>query len=131
VCSPAFLKQHGFSKPSDLADLPLLHLEPTSPERWLSWHGWFAKHALAAPPAHRGITFNNYGFVAHAAIMGQGVALGWTPLIDELVASGQLVKPFGDHVATEAGYLLLTPRPQAGTICAFRDWLLAECGMTA
>jgi putative choline sulfate-utilization transcription factor len=131
VCSAAFLKRHAVSTPSDLAELPLLHLEPTNPERWLSWHGWFAGHGLPAPPAHRGITFNSYGFVAHAAIMGQGVALGWTPLVDELVASGQLVKPFSDCIATDAGYVLLMPRTQAGAVCAFRDWLLAECGVTA
>jgi putative choline sulfate-utilization transcription factor len=132
VCSPAFLARHGnLSKPSDLAELPLLHLEPTHPERWLSWHGWFSAHGLAAPPAHRGITFNSYGFVAHAAIMGQGVALGWAPLVDELVASGQLVELFDAPVTTEGGYLLSAPRGHAPAVAAFRDWLLAECGVAA
>jgi putative choline sulfate-utilization transcription factor len=131
VCSPAFLARHGKpGHPSDLANLPLLHLEPTNPERWLSWHGWFAAHGLAAPPAHRGITFNSYGFVAHAAIMGQGVALGWAPLVDELVASGQLIELFDTPVTTDAGYLLNAPRAQTTAVCAFRDWLLVECGVT-
>jgi putative choline sulfate-utilization transcription factor len=132
VCSPAFLARHGkLNHPSDLTHLPLLHLEPTNPERWLSWHGWFAAHGLAAPPAHRGITFNSYGFVAHAAIMGQGVALGWAPLVDELVASGQLVELFDTPVTTHGGYLLSAPRAQSTAVGAFRDWLLAECGVTA
>jgi putative choline sulfate-utilization transcription factor len=131
VCSPAFLARHGKpGHPSDLINLPLLHLEPTNPERWLSWHGWFAAHGLAAPPAHRGITFNSYGFVAHAAIMGQGVALGWAPLVDELVASGQLIELFDTPVTTDAGYLLNAPRAQTTAVCAFRDWLLVECGVT-
>src|SRR5471032_40946 len=131
VCSPAFLARHGKpGHPSDLANLPLLHLEPTNPERWLSWHGWFAAHGLAAPPAHRGITFNSYGFVAHAAIMGQGVALGWAPLVDELVASGQLIELFDTPVTTDAGYVLNAPRAQTTAVCAFRDWLLVECGVT-
>ncbi|KQR76363.1 LysR family transcriptional regulator [Burkholderia sp. Leaf177] len=132
VCSPAFLARHG--KPvtaADLSELPLLHLEPTNPERWLSWHGWFAAHGLAAPPAHRGITFTSYGFVAHAAIMGQGVALGWAPLVDELVASGQLIRLFDTPVITDGGYLLSAPRAQTTTVCAFRDWLLAECGVAS
>ena len=132
VCSPAFLARHGKpGHPSDLIKLPLLHLEPTNPERWLSWHGWFAAHGLAAPPAHRGITFNSYGFVAHAAIMGQGIALGWAPLVDELVASGQLVELFDTPVTTDAGYLLNAPRAHSTTVSAFRDWLLFECGVMA
>jgi putative choline sulfate-utilization transcription factor len=132
VCSPAFFARHGKpGHPSDLINLPLLHLEPTNPERWLSWHGWFAAHGLAAPPAHRGITFNSYGFVAHAAIMGQGVALGWAPLVDELVASGQLIELFDTPVTTDAGYLLNAPRAQTTAVCAFRDWLLFECGVAA
>ena len=133
VCSPAFLSRHGgrLQTPSDLVELPLLHLEPTNPERWLSWHGWFAAHGLAAPPAHRGITFNSYGFVAHAAIMGQGVALGWAPLVDELVASGQLVQLIDEPVTTNGGYLLSALRGHTPTVDAFRDWLLAECGVTA
>jgi putative choline sulfate-utilization transcription factor len=132
VCSPAFFARHGKpSRPSDLVGLPLLHLEPTNPERWLSWHGWFAAHGLEAPPAHRGITFNNYGFVAHAAIMGQGVALGWAPLVDELVASGQLIELFDIPVTTDSGYLLSAPRVQSVAVNAFRDWLLADCGVVA
>ena len=131
VCSPAFFARHGKpGHPSDLINLPLLHLEPTNPERWLSWHGWFAAHGLTAPPAHRGITFNSYGFVAHAAIMGQGVALGWAPLVNELVASGQLIELFDTPVTTDAGYLLNAPRAQTTAVCAFRDWLLVECGVT-
>jgi putative choline sulfate-utilization transcription factor len=132
VCSPAFFARHGKpGHPADLSDLPLLHLQPTNPERWLSWHGWFAAHGLAAPPAHRGITFNSYAFVAHAAIMGQGVALGWAPLVDELVASGQLMQLFDTPVTTDGGYLLSTPRGQTTAVCAFREWLLAECGVAA
>ena len=130
VCSPSFLAANAKPRvPADLATLPLLHLEPTSPARWLSWNGWFAAHGLDAPPAHRGITFNSYAFVAHAAIMGQGVALGWAPLVDELIATGQLVPLFDAPVVTERGYLLATQRAPTPTITAFRQWLLDECGI--
>ena len=133
VCSPAFLAAQCRMPraPADLANLPLLHLEPTTPARWLSWADWFAAHGLDAPPAHRGITFNSYAFVAHAAIMGQGVALGWAPLVDELLATGQLVKLFDAPVVTERGYLLVTQRAATPAISAFRQWLLGECGLDA
>ncbi|NYH16984.1 putative choline sulfate-utilization transcription factor [Paraburkholderia bryophila] len=130
VCSPAFLAAHpSLRTPSDLPGVPLLHLEPTQPARWLSWADWFAAHALDTPAAHRGITFNSFTLVAHAAIMGQGVALGWAPLVDELLATGQLVELFDAPVVTERGYLLVTQRAATPVINAFRQWLLGECGL--
>jgi len=132
VCSPAFAAAHpSLRTPSELLHLPLLHLEPTQPARWLSWTDWFAAHALDAPPAHRGITFNSFTLVAHAAIMGQGVALGWAPLVDELLATGQLVELFEPPVVTERGYLLVTQRAATPAVSAFRQWLLGECGLDA
>jgi putative choline sulfate-utilization transcription factor len=128
VCSPSLLA--GAPKPraaSDLLALPLLHLEPTFPERWLSWSGWFAAHGLAAPPTQGGFTFNSYALVAHAAVMGQGVALGWAPLVDELIATEQLVALCDAPIVTERGYMLVTPREPASAVRAFSDWLLDEC----
>lgn len=132
VCSPAFVAARpSLRTPSDLLQLPLLHLEPTQPARWLSWADWFAAHALEAPAAHRGITFNSFTLVAHAAIMGQGVALGWAPLVDELLATGQLVELFDPPVVTERGYMLVTQRTAPPAVNAFRQWLLDECGLDA
>ncbi|CAB3805798.1 choline sulfate utilization transcriptional regulator [Paraburkholderia fynbosensis] len=132
VCSPAFRAAHpALRAPADLPSLPLLHLEATQPARWLSWADWFAAHGLDAPAAHRGITFNSFALVAHAAIMGQGVALGWAPLIDELLATGQLVELFDAPVVTERGYLLVTQRAATPAVNAFRRWLLDECGLDA
>lgn len=132
VCSPAFVAAHpSLRTPSDLLQLPLLHLEPTQPARWLSWADWSAAHTLEAPAAHRGITFNSFTLVAHAAIMGQGVALGWAPLVDELLATRQLVELFDPPVVTERGYMLVTQRTATPAVNAFRQWLLDECGLDA
>lgn len=124
VCSPTFEATHDTS---DLSKLPLLHVERTQPERWLSWHAWFDAHGQAAPPMHGGLTFNSYALVAHAAVMGQGVALGWSPLIDELVATGQLVALSETSLVTDRGYMLLTRREEPPAVRAFQDWLLDEC----
>jgi putative choline sulfate-utilization transcription factor len=128
VCSPSLIA--GGTKPrapADLLALPLLHLNPTFPERWLSWSAWFEAHGLAAPPTHGGFTFNSYALVAHAAVMGQGVALGWAPLTDELIATGQLVALCDTPIVTERGYVLVTPREPVSAVRAFSEWLLAEC----
>jgi putative choline sulfate-utilization transcription factor len=124
VCSPSLAASHDTS---DLRRLPLLHLERTQPERWLSWNAWFEAHGLSAPPTHGGFTFNSYALVAHAAVMGQGVALGWAPLIDELIATGQLVSLSDTPLTTERGYVLLAPREPGAAVRAFKDWLLDEC----
>ncbi|BAN26030.1 choline sulfate utilization transcriptional regulator [Caballeronia insecticola] len=128
VCSPALIA--GETTPRNAADLlalPLLHLEPTFPERWLSWNAWFEAHGLAAPPTHGGFTFNSYALVTHAAVMGQGVALGWAPLIDELIVTGQLVALCDAPLVTERGYVLVTPREPSSAVRAFSEWLLDEC----
>lgn len=129
VCSPAFLAAHPeAATPAGLAHLPLLHVQPTQPERWLSWRGWFAAQQLEAPDERHGMMFNSYALVIHAALMNQGIALGWRPLVDELVATGQLVRLCGEPVKTASGYFLVCPpaRPEAAATPLFRRWLLAE-----
>jgi LysR family glycine cleavage system transcriptional activator len=63
-----------------------------------------------------------------AAIDGQGVALGRSPLVDQLVAQGKLVAPFRRKHATSRAYFIVraaqaASRPEAQ---AFIDWLSAE-----
>ena len=108
VCSPAFRDAHSHvAQPADLLSLQLLHVQPTQPERSLSWRNWFDTHGLPAPDRERGVTFNSYALVIHAALIGEGVALGWTPLVDELVTTGQLVKLVDAPVVTPRGYFLV------------------------
>ncbi|CAD6561447.1 choline sulfate utilization transcriptional regulator [Paraburkholderia sabiae] len=129
VCSPAFRHLHPLvHTAADLAALPLLHVQPTQPERWLAWNSWFAAYGLAAPEESQGMMFNSYSLVVQAALMGQGVALGWTPLTDELVATGQLVRLLDTPVTTERGYYLVCPpaRPAPAAVPLFRRWLFNE-----
>ncbi|WP_353554348.1 LysR substrate-binding domain-containing protein [Paraburkholderia terrae] len=129
VCSPAFRELHASVRvAADLAALPLLHVQPTDPERWLAWNTWFAAHGLQAPEDSQGMMFNSYSLVVQAALMGQGVALGWTPLTDELIASGLLVHLLDTPVTTERGYYLVCPpaRPAPAAVPLFRRWVFNE-----
>lgn len=130
VCSPAFLaNQPPIAGPADLLTRPLLHVQPTRPERWLAWQGWFGAHGLSAPPDPHGLTFNSYALVVHAALMNQGIALGWSPLVDQLVQTGQLVRCVDAAVVTSRGYFLVRPpsRPEAPAVGRFRRWLFDRC----
>ena len=67
-----------------------------------------------AASEHR-ITINNYSLVIQAALAGQGVALGWRPLVDDLMERGQLVPALDRTVTTGKGYYLVHKRTSAGT----------------
>jgi putative choline sulfate-utilization transcription factor len=134
VCTPAFRAAHpGLGRVADLLTQPLLHVQPTEPQRWLGWRDWFAAQGLTPPAEPHGITFNSYALVIHAALMNQGIALGWTPLVDDLLASGQLVRLLDTPVVTARGYFLVCPptRPQAPAVALLRRWLFDECGQRA
>lgn len=136
VCSPAFRASRaphaaeGAGNPADLSLLPLLHLESVGPAAWLSWGDWFTLHGLPMPAGGQELTFNNYPLVLQAALMGQGVALGWSPLIDDLMRDGHLVSLLDRPIQTERGYFLVVPS-RRGTDerhDRFRRWVVEESG---
>lgn len=135
VCSPAFLAKHsGISDdPKNLLELPLLHLESSRPARWATWHDWFAAQGLNLKVDWHGLTLNNHTLVLQAAMAGQGVALAWRPLVDELLRSGQLVVPVDRPLHTERGYFLVQPATQrpGPVLRRFRSWIAAQNEPTA
>lgn len=132
VCSPAFLARYPEARrPEGVAGLPLLHLAATKPERWLSWEAWFASRGVVAPTSCRKVTLDSYALVTHAAIMGQGVALGWAPFVDPMIESGQLVALDDVPVVTPNAYLLATRASHMPAIGRFRQWVIDESGPPA
>jgi putative choline sulfate-utilization transcription factor len=130
VCSPGFLAQHAWTgQAADLAKLPLLHLESAEPLRWLGWDNWFALQGVATTGESHDLTLNNYPLVIQAAIAGQGLALGWTPLVDDLVRHGQLVAALAQPTTTAHGYFLVEPNAHRTPepVQRFRQWMVGEC----
>ncbi|MCM8735693.1 LysR substrate-binding domain-containing protein [Azospirillum sp. A1-3] len=134
VCSPAFRASRApfaagvAASPADLSSLPLLHLESVGPAAWLSWGDWFTLHGLPVPAGGHDLTFNNYPLVLQAALMGQGVALGWSPLIADLMRDGHLVALLDRPVQTERGYFLVVSsrRKPDERRDRFRRWVVEE-----
>ncbi|WP_037446105.1 choline sulfate utilization transcriptional regulator [Skermanella stibiiresistens] len=135
ICGPGFRDRIGETADPDLlAGLPLLHLESSGGAAWLSWRDWFAHHGVSGRrPAGLDLTFNNYPLVLQAALMGQGVALGWSPLVDSLLRGGQLVALGQPLERADRGYFIV----EAGDGAAvsgrgernrdlFRNWILEE-----
>jgi putative choline sulfate-utilization transcription factor len=127
VCSPAFLGRHPAvsESPERLLDAPLLHLESARPARWVTWQDWFQAQHLTLKDDRHGLTLNNHTLVLQAAMAGQGVALAWRPLVDELLKSGQLVVALDRPLRTERGYFLVQPSIQrpGPTLRRFRAWI--------
>jgi LysR family glycine cleavage system transcriptional activator len=127
VASPALVARFGLSDPADLLKVPLLQ-QSTRPRAWASW---LERQGLPPQRALMGPRFEQFAMVAQAAVAGLGLAIVPRFLVEEELRSGALVIPVDRPVTGEEGYYLVYPVEKAGlpTVTAFRDWLLAECGL--
>lgn len=118
--------------PDNLLNFPLLRLPETRPKRWLTWDDWFSHHRINLPGYTASRLFNAYSLVIQAAIEGQGIALGWRPLIDPLLKNEQL-HICGPEIRTDRGYYLITPANSAIPSAhqnKVSQWLLNEAWQT-
>lgn len=128
VCSPLYIERHGpLTKLSDLRNAMLLHLAQYD-RNWVTWSSWFAAFGLKPVPPQRGLQFDNYMVLIHAAIRGEGVALCGARLAEDLVRRKELVRPFDAALPSEFSFFLVEPghRHPRRSVRHFRDWLLAE-----
>jgi putative choline sulfate-utilization transcription factor len=114
--------------PAELSQLRLLHLKQPFPGAWLSWPDWFEAQGVEMGKRTHDLTFNNYQLLLQAALLQQGVALGWRPLIDDMLRGGQLVRLAGDYRGDSRGYHLVEPnfRAEDPMVADFRLWLMEE-----
>ena len=109
--------------PADLRKAPLLHLT-TRPDAWEHWL------RLNDAPAEnvQGMLLDQFATVAQVARAGLGVALLPTFLIEEELATGQLVRALDIPMKNAEAYYLAWPEDRAEhpPLAAFRDWILRE-----
>ncbi len=107
-------------------DPPRGHLRPA----WLQWSTWLQQRGWAAAKPRGVLRFNQYDQVIHAALAGQGVALGRLPLLQPLIDDGRLVVVDPARTETEYAYWLL--RADAAPRAAVRrvaEWIADEAGV--
>ncbi len=90
------------SRPEDVLAAPLLHMDAAD-RAWMSWSDWLAAFGLSLTPGRRRIEFNNYPAVLQQAVSGNGVALAWAGLTNELIEGGVL-RVVGPEVASDQSY---------------------------
>jgi len=129
VCSPRLVEQQTLPMPAhSLLQMPLLHLRGESASRWFDWSGVFRQLNIASPPGPGPLRFDNYTLLIQAAIAGQGVAIGWRHLVDDLLEQGLLCRPIGERAHSSRGYyVVLPPRKRRGALIErFVEWLRDE-----
>ena len=128
VASPA-VAATAFASDAALSDHVLLELHDKA-HTFLHWGPWLKARGITQRP--RGtLYFNQYDQLIQAAIEGNGVALGRTPLVLPTLRDGRLVAHMERRARVDAyAYWLLcgdTVRPDVAIV---RDWLLAQAAAT-
>jgi DNA-binding transcriptional LysR family regulator len=130
--SPHLLERSGIMlrEPADLLALPQIDMD----DRWPAaqaggWARWLEFAGVTAQPLSAGrMTFSFIDQAAQAAVRGQGVVMGRSPMLEDAIAAGQLTAPFPAlRMATGyCYYLLVNPdRAAARPVRAFASWLVA------
>ncbi len=136
VVSPALVgdRKRPLRRLDDLAGHVLLHLEdPLGRTPWVNWDTWLASAGLRDLVPAGNLRFSQYDLLLQAAISGQGVALGRSPLIDHALARGELVTPFPKRYASPRSYFVLcgSESGRRTEVAAFVAWLRAEAALAA
>jgi LysR family glycine cleavage system transcriptional activator len=101
---------------------------------WLHWETWLAHFGWSSARPKRVLRYNQYDQLIHAAIAGQGIALGRINLLRQFIANGQLnvLQMPGPGPSNDHGYWLITaeasPRAEVARVA---QWLQVEGGHTS
>jgi LysR family glycine cleavage system transcriptional activator len=132
VCSPGLLKKIPLEKPADLANHVLLQYDdPDGRHPWLHWKTWLEVERIAGLRPAGTLSFSGYEQIIPAAVTGHGVALGRSPLVKNLIASGELVAPFKSTADPARAYFAIVSKSAEGRpeVVDFVSWLKAEAAI--
>ncbi|QBF31893.1 LysR family transcriptional regulator [Thalassococcus sp. S3] len=124
ICAPSLLDGGVLRKASDLARLPLLHIET----RAQAWQDWFDYHDAQVPTPLPGTMYDQFSTIIQAAIHGLGVALVPDYLVEQELAARKLTVAWGRPTEAKGAYYLVWPEAKARnpSLQAFRTWLATQ-----
>ena len=130
VCSPKLARDPArpLKLPKDLHAHTLLQQESDGMDQLQNWGMWLRAMKLEGLKPASTLHFSMYDQLIQAAVNGQGVALGRSPLIDELLRQRKLVAPFETSLASPRSYYLLQSSAAArkAEVLEFVVWLREE-----
>ena len=109
VCSPKLLrdKARPLKTPDDLRHHVLMYLDSGPGADLEDWPIWLRAMKLDGLKPASVLHFSQFDQLINAAVAGQGVALGRSPLLKRLLAERKLVAPFKKAVASPRSYYLV------------------------
>ena len=92
------------------------------------WHERFAAFTAHGRHAAGMLSFNDYAIVVQAALLGQGIALGWLNVVSHWLSQGALLPAEQEVVVTNRRCCLVWPdnRPLRPVVADLRDWIIQE-----
>lgn len=132
VCAPGLLERSPIRTPEDLLRRQLLAVDWDSRQSgaFPGWKEWFRAADVGTTASLRQRQYSLYSLALDQAIAGQGVMLATYPVVADRLASGILVRPFGDEYTLASPFTYDLLLPASGTappaVQRFVDWLVAE-----
>ncbi|MES1937914.1 LysR family transcriptional regulator [Salinisphaera hydrothermalis] len=128
VCAPS-VAGAGTLTARDLCHHRILHCRDDPQDGWLTWPAWLDAVQRRATLGD-GTIFDSYPVVLQAAIMGQGIGLGWERGIEHLLADGQLVRPMTESLTLPRGLSLYAApgREDDDRVTTVAGWLATALG---
>ncbi|MDX1541064.1 MAG: LysR substrate-binding domain-containing protein [Geminicoccaceae bacterium] len=122
VCAPGYLNLAPGEDALAALDRVRLIVNARFPGEW---EEWARARGLAAPAQAAAIELDSIEQVLQVAESGHGLALGRRPMVDDRLARGSLIAPFGAASPTGAAYYLCRPAGEVPTATARRleGWL--------
>lgn len=127
VCSPDYLRLEG--KP-DCAEELLSHrlIHYSDPYRVrMGWGEWLRTKGVNCPAILPScLNVNDSLFAQKAAEYGEGITLGWSPVVDRALAEKRLVMALDLDVVTDRRFHVVTANPpnRRKVALLFRDWIV-------
>lgn len=131
VCSPKLVAdaKRPLREPADLRHHVLLQYDdPEGFAPWLNWKSWLELVGIPDLRPAASVLLSGYEQIIPAAIAGQGVALGRSPLVREPIAAGALVAPFARTGESSRAYFVVVSKNSESReeVDSFLRWLRAE-----
>ncbi|MFC3076036.1 LysR substrate-binding domain-containing protein [Shinella pollutisoli] len=130
ICSADYARAAGpIRTPEDLVGHPLISSDADDPT-WTGWEEWLAAFSVKPTKKGRGLRCSFYSEAIYAAMNGQGIALGWSRLVADLIQQNRLVRLTEASIRTRAAYFVVVPqrKVQKESVRLFIEWLRTASG---
>ncbi|HXG28442.1 MAG TPA: LysR family transcriptional regulator [Nevskiales bacterium] len=125
ICSPAYRDQalRQAAEGHENRDT-LINLSDAQPD----WYSRFSSFQKMGRGPTNSLIFSDYAIVVQAALLGQGIALGWMNVVCHWMRSGALVPAAQDVIVTGRLCHLVHSRnkPIRSAAAEIRDWIIEE-----